>query len=135
LDFCMRIFWKVIFWLVLETWEINSYRVIRYLEGFWSLFEDFLKIKYIFCMVKCLSFLNSSFCIKIHFNVNGKAILWHTPCFLCGFIFKNKVTQLLMCSKKVQINLQQAIKRDHHLKTITIIMLQEWHLSLASFTT
>jgi hypothetical protein len=29
-------------------------------------------------MVKYLSFHNSSFSLEIHFNVNGKATLWHT---------------------------------------------------------
>jgi hypothetical protein len=31
-------------------------------------------------MVKYLSFHNSSFALKYIFNVNGKAIVWHTPC-------------------------------------------------------
>jgi hypothetical protein len=38
----MRIFERQYFWLVLKL-EI-SYRVIIYLEGFWFLLEDFLKI-------------------------------------------------------------------------------------------
>jgi hypothetical protein len=46
--------------LKLET----SYRVIIYLEGFWFLLEDFLKIRYIFAMVKYLSFRNSSFALR-----------------------------------------------------------------------
>ncbi len=43
-------------------------------------------------MVKYLSFHNSSFfCLKILFNVNGKAAtLWHTPCFL-GIIVYVKI--------------------------------------------
>jgi hypothetical protein len=45
------------FWLVLKL-EI-SYRVLIYLEGFWFLFEDFFEDD-IFCMVKYLSFHNSS---------------------------------------------------------------------------
>jgi hypothetical protein len=32
-------------------------------------------------MTKNLSFHNSSFALKILFNVNGKATVWHTPCF------------------------------------------------------
>jgi hypothetical protein len=36
----------MIIWLVLKL-EI-SYRVLIYLEGFWFLVEDFLKIRYIF---------------------------------------------------------------------------------------
>jgi hypothetical protein len=35
-----------------------------------------------FYMVKCLSFHNSSFALRILFNVNGKATMRHTPCFL-----------------------------------------------------
>jgi hypothetical protein len=31
-------------------------------------------------MVKYLSFHNSSFALTILFNVNGKAIVQHTPC-------------------------------------------------------
>jgi len=38
------------------------------LVSFRGFFED-----YIFAMVKYLSFHNSSFCLKILFNVNGKA--------------------------------------------------------------
>ncbi len=33
-------------------------------------------------MVKYLSFHNSSICLKILFNVNGKATVWHTPCYI-----------------------------------------------------
>jgi len=33
-------------------------------------------------MMKYLSFHNSFFCLKILFNVNGKATMWHTPCSL-----------------------------------------------------
>jgi hypothetical protein len=34
-------------------------------------------------MMEYLSFRNSSFALKILFNnVNGKATVWHTPCFL-----------------------------------------------------
>jgi hypothetical protein len=65
----------MILWLVSKL-EI-SYRVLIYLEGFWFLLEDFFE-DYIFCMVKYLSF---RFCLKIPFNANGKATVWHTPCF------------------------------------------------------
>jgi hypothetical protein len=61
----------MIFWLVLKL-EI-SYRVIIYLEGFWFLLEDFLKLGIFFCMVKYLSLHNSSFALRSFFNVNGKA--------------------------------------------------------------
>ncbi len=33
-------------------------------------------------MVKYLNFPNSSFCLNILFNVNGKATVWHTPGWL-----------------------------------------------------
>jgi hypothetical protein len=74
----MRIFERWYFCLVLRL-EI-SYRVIiiswRILVFFQSIFW-----RLYFCMVKYLSFHNSSFfCLKILFNVNGKAKVWHTPC-------------------------------------------------------
>jgi len=62
----------MIFWLVLKL-EI-SYRVIissRILVSFRGLFEASVY----FCMVKYLSFHNSSFSLEILFNVNGKATL------------------------------------------------------------
>jgi hypothetical protein len=42
--------------------------------------EDFSSRLY-FCMVKYLNF-HFFFCIKILFNVNGKATVWHTPCLV-----------------------------------------------------
>jgi len=36
-------------------------------------------------MLKYLSFHNSSFSLIYIFNVNGKAIVWHTPCLKIGF--------------------------------------------------
>ncbi len=40
-----------------------------------------------FCMVKYLSFHNSSsFCLKMPLNLNGKATMWHTPCFFVGLL-------------------------------------------------
>jgi len=71
-------FWKMIFWLVLKL-EISynrviiSWRILVFFRGFfWRLY---------FCMVKYLSFHNSSFAFNIHFNVNGKATVWHPPLF------------------------------------------------------
>jgi hypothetical protein len=58
----------MIFWLVLKL-EISC----RVLKGFWFLIEDFFFNILYFCMVKYVSFHNSFFCLKIHFNVNGKA--------------------------------------------------------------
>jgi hypothetical protein len=65
----MRIFEKMIFWLVLKL-EI-SYRVVTsgmILISFRGFFED-----YIFSMMKYLSFRNSSFALRYFFNGNGKA--------------------------------------------------------------
>jgi hypothetical protein len=73
----------MIFWLVLKLGisyrVIISWRILVYLRGF---FED-----YIFAMVKYVSFHNSFFCLKIRFNVNGKASMCHTPCFYVGIIW------------------------------------------------
>jgi hypothetical protein len=75
----------MIFWLVLKL-EISYYRsVIIYVEGFWFLLEDFFE-DYIFAMVKYLNFHNSSFALRYLFNVNGKATVWDTPCFVCLFV-------------------------------------------------
>jgi hypothetical protein len=52
-----------------------SYRVIIYLEdGFWFHLEDFFEDYIYFC-----SFHNSSFCLEILLNVNGKATQCDTP--------------------------------------------------------
>jgi len=61
----------MIFWLVLKL-EISYYRVIIYLEGLLVSFRGFFE-DYIFCIVKYLSFHSSFFCLKILFNINGKA--------------------------------------------------------------
>jgi hypothetical protein len=73
----------MIFWLVLKL-EI-SYRVIIYLEGFWFLLENFLKI--IFLHSEIFEFPQFFFCLKIFFNLNGKAKVWHTPLFAFGSDF------------------------------------------------
>jgi hypothetical protein len=70
-------FWKMKFWLVLKL-EI-SYRVItswKILISFEGCFED-----YIFAWWNIWDFI-IFFGLKMHFNVNGKATMWHTPCFL-----------------------------------------------------
>ncbi len=79
-------FWKMIFWLVFIKLEISyrvmiSWRILVYFRGFfWRLY---------FCMVKYLNFHNSSFALRyLLFNVNGKATVWHTPCFIV-FYFIN----------------------------------------------
>jgi len=74
--FNMRIFERWYFWLVLKL-EI-SYRVIiswRILVSFRGFF-----LKIIFSHVEIFEFPWFFFCLKILFNVNGKATLWHTPC-------------------------------------------------------
>jgi hypothetical protein len=58
------------FWLVLKL-EI-SYRVIIYLEGFWFILEDVLKI--IFLHGEIFEFPSFK-SLKMLFNVNGKAML------------------------------------------------------------
>jgi len=74
----MRIFPKMIFWLLLKL-EISyrimiSWRMVSFRGVLWRLH---------FCMVKYLNFHNSTFALKIHFNVlNGKATVWHTPLVL-----------------------------------------------------
>jgi len=56
----------MIFLLVLKL-EIRSRVIIISLEGFWFLLEDFLfflKIRFVFCMLKYLSFHTSSFAVR-----------------------------------------------------------------------
>jgi hypothetical protein len=67
----------MIFWLVLKRKISNrgmiSWTILVFCRGFfWRLY---------FCMVKYLNFYNSFFCLKILFNVNGKATVWHTSCW------------------------------------------------------
>ncbi len=50
-----------------------SYEVIIYLEGFWFFLEDFLKI--ILLHGEIFEFPSFFFCLKIIFNVNGKAMV------------------------------------------------------------
>jgi len=68
----------MIFWLVLKL-EISyrviiSWRILVSFRGcFWRLH---------FCIWKYLSFQIFILCLKILFNVNGKAtVLWHSPCW------------------------------------------------------
>jgi hypothetical protein len=37
-------------------------------------------------MVNYLSFPWLFFCLKIHFNVYGKVLMWHTPCYKSKFV-------------------------------------------------
>jgi hypothetical protein len=74
----------MIFWLVLK-FEI-IYRVMISWRILVSLLGDFFWRSY-FCMVKYLNFHNFSFVLRYFFNENGKASVWHAPCFHCEFIF------------------------------------------------
>jgi hypothetical protein len=72
-------FLKMIFWLVLKL-EI-SYRVLiswRILVSFRGLFEDYIFAWWNIWVSIILLF------IKIVFNVNDKATMWHTPCLNGG---------------------------------------------------
>ncbi len=62
-------------------WNLRSVIELWYLEGFLVSFRGFLFFwRLYFCMVKYLNFHNSSsFALRYFFNVNGKAIVWHTP--------------------------------------------------------
>jgi len=55
--------------LVIELWYLE-----RFLREFsWRLY---------FCVLKYLNFHNSSFPLRFFFDVNGKAMVWQTPCWL-----------------------------------------------------
>ncbi len=78
-------FWKMTFWLVLKL-EISYYRVIIISWRILVSFRGFFWRLYFF-LVKYLSFYNSSFALRhLLFHVNGKAIVWHTPCFIWLFL-------------------------------------------------
>jgi hypothetical protein len=50
------------------------------LEGFWFRLEDlFFWGQDFFCLVKYLSFHNSSFALRYFLNINGKATMCDTP--------------------------------------------------------
>jgi hypothetical protein len=70
---------------VLESWYFGlcwNLRLINYRVLIsWRIlvsFRGFFRRSY-FCMVKYLSFHNSPFALIYFFNVNDKAIVWHTP--------------------------------------------------------
>ncbi len=59
---------------------------------FWFLLEDFLKIRCIFCMVKYLSFHNSSLALRYSFlNVKWQGQSVTHPLFILGFFFWGKI--------------------------------------------
>ncbi len=71
-----------------------SWRILVYFRGFfWRLY---------FCLVKYLNFHNSSFALRylLFFNVNGKATVWHTPCFIVFYFINVLVVSWLLCSFK-----------------------------------
>jgi hypothetical protein len=65
-------------WYFGLCWNLRLVIELQYLEGFWFLLEDFLKI--IFFHDEIFEFPQFFFYLKILFNVNGKATVWHTPC-------------------------------------------------------
>jgi hypothetical protein len=48
-------------------------------------------------MVKYLSFQKFCFCLKILLNVNGKAIVWHTLCFVFTSMEFFALAHILLC--------------------------------------
>jgi hypothetical protein len=79
----------MIFWLALKL-EI-SYQSYNMLKTFGFFQRIFWRL--CFGMVKYLSFHNSSFALRYIFNVNGKATMWHIPCWIWE---ENVETQYLM---------------------------------------
>jgi hypothetical protein len=91
--FLYKDFLKIIFLLVLRL-EI-SYRVMIYWKILVFFRGFFLKI--IFLYGEIWNFHNSSFTLKIFFNVNGKAIVWHTLCFqLWGLICTHTILYIFL---------------------------------------
>ncbi len=71
--FLYKDFWKMIFWLMLKL-GIND-RVVIFWKSLVSFRGFFLKI--ISLDGEILEFQLFFFCLKIFFNVNGKATMWH----------------------------------------------------------
>jgi len=95
----MRIFERFYFgfcWnLEISSRVIISWRILLSFRGF---LED-----YIFACWKYLSFHDSSFALRYFCNVNGKATLWHTPCW--GNVFwryKNRLANLVKATLEKQ---------------------------------
>jgi hypothetical protein len=83
---------------IFESWYLGSCWNLRlvivelwYLEGFWFVLEDFF-LKTTFLHGEILEFSSLVFCLKICFNVNGNATVWHTPrCVLFVFFISQMV--------------------------------------------
>jgi hypothetical protein len=71
----------MIFWLVLKL-EISYNRVIIISWRILDSFRGFFKY-YIFSWWNIWVSIILLLPLRYFFNVNGKAILWHTPCFVC----------------------------------------------------
>jgi hypothetical protein len=80
-----------------ETWDI--------LKDFGFFFEDFLKM--IFLHGEIFEFSSFFFCLKILFNVNGKATVWHAPCWGCCKFPKTCSTYCIwpFCFLEMQVKL------------------------------
>jgi hypothetical protein len=115
-------FWKMIFWLVLKL-EI-SYKIIIS-SRIWFSFRGFFWRLY-FCMVKYLSFHNSSFYLKILLNVNGKPIVWHTPCFLFGCQPFELKCQLVVAKIQIKNNLVPMKCLPHNIEHSQLIIIIWW---------
>ncbi len=76
--FYMRIFER---WYLGLCWNLGLVIELWYLEGFLvflkGIFEDYIFTWWNIWVFIILFF----FCLEILFNVNGKAIVWHTPWF------------------------------------------------------
>jgi hypothetical protein len=56
------------------------------------------------CLVKYLDFQNSSFALKILFNVNGKAMVRHTPCLVLFGLLELCFSCGIVCAKNQFLN-------------------------------
>jgi len=67
---------------VLKLGIISYYRVIIYLEGFLVSFRGFFWRLYFAWWNIWISIILLFALLRYFFNVNGKAIVWHTPCWM-----------------------------------------------------
>ncbi len=75
---------------------VISYRVIIISWKILVSFRGFFFGRLYFCMVKYLSFHNSSICLKILF---GKAPMWHTTCYILHFTSLRLLARYKKCSR------------------------------------
>jgi len=66
-------------WYFDLCWNLRLVIELSYLEGFWFLIEDVFE-DYIFAFEN-IWVSTILFCLEILLNVNGKATMWHTPCW------------------------------------------------------